>query len=275
MAPEHRNRHALLEIDDPRVGLPQAPGGLQRAHGHGDVRDLQARNHGADPLGVVLRPMCVQGAVHRLQLTDVLGHAAQQRLAEAGFGIHFDQHVGELGAADHVEHALTGFRDLGFDFKRLDGCDADVSLVVDGERAFLDRFGELGQPGVDALQHTAHELVRIVGEAQRADERLVLVGPFLLRHQLIGAAAVAAAVRQPEFAALDGLAQCCRCTDLQCSKRELAVWTLQQQMPAWIGKGHVQSLRQAGCPPFGKITQQLELPQRLVRGLTSDLKDAQ
>lgn len=97
--------------------------------------------------------MRVQGAVDRLQLTNVLGHPAQQRLAEAGFGIHLNQHVGELRAADHVEHALAGLRDLGFDFKRLYGCDADVALVVDGECAFLDSFGKLGQAGVDALQH--------------------------------------------------------------------------------------------------------------------------
>jgi hypothetical protein len=53
----------LVQIDDALVGPPQATWGFHRTHRRGDVRDLQARHHGRDTLGVILRAVRQQRAV--------------------------------------------------------------------------------------------------------------------------------------------------------------------------------------------------------------------
>ena len=86
-----------------RVGLPQAAAGLQGAYGHGNLRDFAGRGSWRIPLALFSVPCAYRAPTafsSPMSLAIRPSSAWLKRVC-----IHLNQHVGELRAADHVEHA--------------------------------------------------------------------------------------------------------------------------------------------------------------------------
>jgi hypothetical protein len=96
VAPERRDRQRVLVLRHPFVGPAQPAAQFDGPHRHGDVRRVDAGDHRPHALGVEIGAMGQERAVDGQQLVARRRTAGQQRLAEVGGGVDFQQQVWRL-----------------------------------------------------------------------------------------------------------------------------------------------------------------------------------
>ena len=183
----------LLELHDALVGASQATGHFHGAHRRRDVRHLQAWHHRGDALGIVLGAVRQKRSVRRDELLHRLRPVAEGSLAEIRARIDLQEHVAELDGADDVEHRVPASHRLGIDVGGLQRRQMQMALGADRHAALVDRLDERGQAVVELGMQALDVLLRIGGEAQRADEGMAPVLPLGGRNEHVFAFTVLAA----------------------------------------------------------------------------------
>lgn len=198
---------SALELGHALVGPAQAAAAFQGAHGHGDLRGLQARDHRRHAPRIRIGAMGQQGAVQGHEFVSGLRAVAEQRLAVTGGGVHLQQHVRELNAADGVVDALACAYRLGLIRQCRDG-----RLVEHSVGADLDLAAHLGlchrsHAGYQVGQQGLQEFGRGFGHAQQLKLLVPLHRPLRRRDEHLVSLPKAQRVVQPYAAATQALAQ--------------------------------------------------------------------
>lgn len=102
VTPQRRDGNPALELGHALIGSAQAAAAFQGTHGHRDLSGFEAGDHRRHALGIRIGTVRQQRAVQGQEFVGGLRAVAEQRFAVPGGGIHLQQHVRELYAADEV-----------------------------------------------------------------------------------------------------------------------------------------------------------------------------
>ena len=113
VTPQRRDGNPALELGHALIGSAQAAAAFQGTHGHRDLSGFEAGDHRRHALGIRIGTVRQQRAVQGHEFVGGLRAVAEQRFAVPGGGIHLQQHVRELYAADEVTDGLARAHWLG------------------------------------------------------------------------------------------------------------------------------------------------------------------
>jgi hypothetical protein len=242
VAPELHDGQALLVGHDGGVGRAQPTRCFQQAHRARHLGDLDTADHRGGCLGVDLGTVRQQCGVEGDQFLGAFRIAPQQLGAEPSQRVHLQDQIGQLDRPDHVLHRLSGFLQFGLLSHCLHAGDPHAALLVNLKQALAQTFLDALQAVVEQRHLPCDRDVRVDLQTKGLAELFAVALPLLLGNEGVHPAAEVGAVRDPEAAAEQALADAHQGAGLEGLERLDAIGVVDQRSPDCLDIGDVPVL---------------------------------